>query len=73
VNHRQGAYVSFSVSAFDPEDGPVAAIASPPSGSFFPVGVNTVTVTATDHCGNTATAYFAVDVSANKKKHLPVR
>jgi hypothetical protein len=71
VNHRQGAYVSFSVSAFDPEDGPVAAIASPPSGSFFPVGVNTVTVTATDSCGNTSVAYFAVDVSAKKKKHAP--
>ena len=69
VNGQFGTYVSFNVSAIDPEDGPVTAIASPPSGSFFPVGHTTVTVTATDHCGNTATAYFSVGVATRKKRH----
>jgi len=36
VNGQNGAFVSFSVSAFDNEDGPVTATANPPSGSFFP-------------------------------------
>jgi CSLREA domain-containing protein len=66
VKYRKGAFVSFNVSAVDPEDGPVRATASPLSGSFFPIGSTTVTVTATDHCGNTATAFFSVNV-ANKK------
>jgi hypothetical protein len=72
VNGQFGAYVYFNVSAFDPEDGPVAAIASPPSGSFFPVGQHTVTVTATDSCGNTSTNYFGVTVAIKKKRHGPL-
>ena len=67
VNGQKGAFVFFNVSAVDPEDGPVAAIASPPSGSFFPVGSTVVTVTATDSCGNTSIAFFTVSVS--RKKH----
>lgn len=57
--------VHFQTSATDPEDGPVATMANPPSGSCFPVGTTTVTVTATDSCGNTATKTFKVRV---KKK-----
>jgi Bacterial Ig domain/Cadherin-like beta sandwich domain/HYR domain/Galactose oxidase, central domain/Kelch motif/Regulator of chromosome condensation (RCC1) repeat len=38
------------------------------SGTTFPVGVNTVTVTATDAAGNAATATFSVSVAAG----LPV-
>src|SRR5205085_3764957 len=56
VNGQFGAYVYFNVSAVDPEDGPVPAIVSPPSGSFFTVGQHTVIVTATDSCGNTSTS-----------------
>jgi hypothetical protein len=67
VNGQKGAYVFFNVSAFDPEDGPVPAIASPPSGSFFPIGTTVVTVTATDSCGNTSHAGFLVTVS--KRRH----
>jgi hypothetical protein len=66
VSGQKGAYVDFVVSANDPEDGPVPAIANPPSGSFFPNGTTTVTVTATDHCGNTAVKTFTVTV---RKKH----
>ena len=71
VNGQFGAYVYFNVSAVDPEDGPITATATPPSGSFFPVGITTVTVTATDSCGNTATASFGVDVAKKKKRHAP--
>ncbi len=67
-DQKRGAFVSFNVSAVDPEDGPVTATASLPSGSFFPLGHTTVTVMATDHCGNTATAFFSVDVAKKKKK-----
>ena len=69
VNHQKGAFVSFGVSAVDPEDGPVSAIASPPSGSFFPIGTTSVQVTATDHCGNTSTTSFSVTVTKKKKHH----
>ena len=69
VNHQKGAFVSFGVSAVDPEDGPVSAIASPPSGSFFPIGTTSVQVTATDHCGNTSTTSFSVNVAKKKKHH----
>jgi hypothetical protein len=71
VNGESGAFVSFTVSANDPEDGPVTATANPPSGSFFPVGKTIVTVTATDHCGNTSSASFAVDVAARRRRHAP--
>ena len=69
VNHQKGAFVSFGVSAVDPEDGPVSAIASPPSRSFFPIGTTSVQVTATDHCGNTSTTSFSVTVTKKKKHH----
>lgn len=69
VHNRQGAFVSFGVSAVDPEDGSVAVTANPRSGSFFHIGTTTVHVTATDHCGNTSTASFNVRVVKKKKKH----
>jgi hypothetical protein len=40
--------------------GTVTVISSPASGSSFPIGVTTVTNTATDACGNTTTCYFTV-------------
>jgi hypothetical protein len=58
-----GAPVTFSVSADDVVDGSVAASASPASGSVFPLGESTVTVTATDAAGNTATKTFKVTVT----------
>jgi hypothetical protein len=40
----------------------VTAICNPPSGTCFPVGTTTVTCTATDMSGNTATCSFTVSV-----------
>jgi len=57
-----GAEVTFSPSANDAVDGSVAVTASPASGSTFALGTNTVTLTANDAAGNTATSSFAVTV-----------
>jgi len=59
-----GAVVSFEVSAVDAISGTALATATPPSGSFFPVGNTTVTVTASDAAGNPSTATFIVTVQA---------
>ncbi len=55
------ATVSFSVGATD-NCGVLSVIASPSSGTHFPIGTNTVTVVATDIHGNTATNTFTVAV-----------
>jgi hypothetical protein len=57
-----GAAVTFTASASDLVDGPVSVTASPASGSLFPLGTTTVTVTATDAHGNTASKSFKVTV-----------
>jgi hypothetical protein len=57
-----GAVVTYSASATDAIDGPVPVTCDPPSGSTFPIGTTTVTCTATDSSGNTATATFQVVV-----------
>jgi hypothetical protein len=41
-----------------------SVVCNPPSGSTFPVGTTTVTCTATDTSGNTATCSFTVNVSS---------
>jgi hypothetical protein len=65
----QGAQVSFSVSATDIVDGAVTATPDHASGSFFPLGVTTVTVNATDSHGNQAvTKTFTVSVVNKIKK-----
>jgi hypothetical protein len=61
--NASGAIVTFEVSALDALTGNTPATASPPSGSFFPVGNTTVTVTATDLAGNTSNASFGVIVT----------
>jgi len=40
----------------------VGVVCTPPSGSCFPLGTTTVTCTATDTSGNTATCTFKVNV-----------
>lgn len=57
-----GAVVSFSVTAVDLVDGPVAVIASPVSGSTFALGSTTVGLAAADSRQNTATSSFVVKV-----------
>ncbi len=55
------AVVNFTTTASDNCPG-VTVVCNPPSGSCFPVGVTTVTCTATDASGNTATCSFTVSV-----------
>lgn len=57
-----GAAVSYSVSATDPDDAVASLSCVPASGSTFPIGTTTVTCTATDTHGNSATASFSVHV-----------
>ena len=49
--------------AYDSIDGAVNVTATPPSGSTFPLGLRTVTFTATDRAGNKATAEVDVNVT----------
>jgi hypothetical protein len=53
--------VNFTTTASDNCPG-VAVVCNPASGSCFPLGVTTVTCTATDAVGNTATCSFPVSV-----------
>ena len=55
-----GAVVNFNVTATD--NCSVTVACTPASGSFFPLGTTTVTCTATDAGGNTATCTFDVTV-----------
>ena len=69
VNRGQtSAVVTFAVSAHDTVDGNVTATATPPSGSTFPIGTTSVTVTAHDSHGNFAAKSFSVTVKKKKKR-----
>jgi hypothetical protein len=59
---QSGATVFFPVQATD-NSGTVDAVAVPPSGSFFPLGVTTVTITATDPSANSRSEIFTVTVN----------
>jgi hypothetical protein len=59
-----GANVTWSASAIDALDGAVATVCTPASGSFFAVGVTTVTCRASDTRGNEAIGSFPVQVTA---------
>ena len=58
-----GAVVNFPPPTVSDNCPGVAVQSNPPSGSFFPVGETTVTSTATDTPGNTATCSFKVTVT----------
>lgn len=58
-----GAAVTFSATAVDAVDGPVAVACTPASGSTFAVGATTVNCSASDAAGNVATGSFGVTVS----------
>ena len=60
-----GAVVSFNVSATGGCNPPPMVIATPPSGSTFPLGTNTVFVTATNSCGQTTNCSFQVIVNSS--------
>ncbi|MGC4111427.1 MAG: MBG domain-containing protein [Nocardioides sp.] len=57
-----GAPATFSASATDNVDGAVPVTFSAAPGSVFPLGTTTVTASATDIAGNTATDVFTVTV-----------
>ena len=57
-----GAVATFSASALDIVDGPLAATCVPPSGSTHPLGSTNVTCAATDAASNIGSASFTVTV-----------
>jgi hypothetical protein len=57
-----GAAVSYTASASDAEDGTLAPICSPASGSTFPLGITQVNCSVTDSDGATTTGMFNVTV-----------
>jgi HYR domain-containing protein len=57
-----GAVVTYTATAADLVDGPVAAVCARPSGSTFPIGTTTVSCSATDTRGNKAIGSFVVTV-----------
>ncbi|WP_331527623.1 HYR domain-containing protein [Nocardioides sp.] len=59
--------------ATDVVDGIVATTCSPASGSAFPMGITTVTCTATDKAGNQGSAKFTIEVQDVNKPvvHVP--
>jgi hypothetical protein len=57
-----GATVTYAVSATDDVDPNPIVVCTPPSGSLFPLLTNTVSCTATDAAGNSATGTFQVVV-----------
>jgi hypothetical protein len=62
-----GAVVTFSATGQDVEDGPIAAVCSPASGSAFALGTTPVVCTVTDVAGASAGGSFtvtAVDTTA---------
>ena len=56
--------VTYSATAVDIVDGPVAVSCSPPSGSSFPVGTTEVACSATDAHGNTSSGGFSVVIAS---------
>jgi hypothetical protein len=58
-----GAAVTFSASAIDAVSGSVPVTCTPPSGSTFAIGATTVTCSAGDGAGKTATGSFKVTIT----------
>ena len=64
------ATVTFDVSATDACDPNVTVVCVPPSGSLFPLGLTTVTCTATDRCTNASRCTFTVRVRSDATPQL---
>jgi hypothetical protein len=61
---ESGASVEYvPPTATDARDGAVAATCTPPSESVFPIGVTTVTCSASDAAGNTSSSSFTITVN----------
>jgi HYR domain len=63
-----GARVSYAPVATASDGSSVPVVCTPASGSFFSLGETTVTCTATDSAGNTATGSFTVTVEPGKER-----
>ncbi|HVR40930.1 MAG TPA: HYR domain-containing protein, partial [Thermoanaerobaculia bacterium] len=63
---REGAFVKWEATASDFIDGTVPVSCDPKSGSLFPIGITTVTCTATDSALNVGVATFTVEVFEGK-------
>jgi len=57
-----GAVHTFNATATDNSDPNPSVVCNPPSGSTFPLGVTTITCTATDSSGNSTTGTFTKTV-----------
>ena len=57
-----GSLAIFNATATDTVDGARPVLCSPPSGSTFPLGVTTVSCTASDLHGNTSSGQFTITV-----------
>jgi autotransporter-associated beta strand protein len=58
-----GAVVTYSLPTASGGCTPPTVVGTPPSGSTFPIGTNTVTVTASDTCGQSVQCTFTVTVN----------
>ena len=66
-----GAVVEFTAQGNDSEDGAIAAVCTPASGSTFAITTSTVTCTVTDVAGATASGSFTVTVTNNPPTFTP--
>jgi len=69
TTNENGTAVSFSLPSGSDSCGIASVVASPVSGSNFPVGTTVVTITATDNHGNSSQCSFNVTVGLN---HAPI-
>ncbi len=64
ASNGMGVTVFFTATASGGCSPPPYVVASPPSGSTFPVGTTLVSVTASDHCGSSTNGTFTVTVTS---------
>jgi hypothetical protein len=73
ANGPSGSIVNYTVpTANDAVDGPQLVSCNPPSGSTFPLGMTTVTCSASDSHGSTSTASFTIRVADTTPPSLTV-
>src|SRR2546428_10536371 len=58
--NSSGTRVTYTVTALDNVDGPLIPVCSPASGSTFALGPTTVSCTATDSSGTSASGFFTL-------------